>query len=158
MTKNGSFEFYHNYSDSVQNLQPEFYCEIKKILNKEFNSFTEKYKRKPIVLDIGSAGLLPYNVDLTKKVVILDLFDKPRQLDLDKSCEWITGDILSDSVIPELLKIGKFDFIIMSCLLHHLCDDSNNIQRNLKTNFVNSHLLLSENGKFVYLKVLVQIV
>jgi SAM-dependent methyltransferase len=147
MTKSGSFEFFDNYSNSVQNLQPELYSEIEKILNAEFNSFYETYKRKPVVLDIGSAGILPYNVNLTEKVVLLDLFDKPKYLQLNEHCEWITGDILSVPVVPELLKTGKFDFIVMSSLLHHLCNENNDIMKNLKTSFFHSRLLLSENGK-----------
>lgn len=147
MTKNGSFEFFDNYSDSVQNLQPELYYEIKKILNAEFKSFHEMHKRKPTILDIGSAGIMPYNVDLTEKVVILDLFNKPRYLQLNKSCEWVTGDILSNSIVPELLKKASFDFIIMSSLLHHLCNQKNNIMKNLQTSFLHSRLLLSASGK-----------
>jgi hypothetical protein len=147
MTKSGSFEFFNNYSSSVKKLQPELYDEIKKILNNEFNSFFETNKRKPVVLDIGSAGILPYDENFTEKIVILDLFDKPEYLQLSASSEWITGDILSDNVISELIKNDRFDFIIMSSLLHHLCNENNNLMKNLKICFFHSQLLLSKNGK-----------
>jgi hypothetical protein len=147
MTKSGSFEFFDNYSNSVKHLQPELYSEIEKILNNEFNSFYETNKRKPVVLDIGSAGILPYDVSFTGKIVILDLFDKPEYLQLGESSEWITGDILSDTVVSELIKNCRFDFIIMSSLLHHLCNENNNIIKNLKICFSHSRLLLSKNGK-----------
>jgi|GEM_PF-4843902 len=147
MTKNGSFEFFEDYSSAVQNLQPELYCEIKRILNNEFRLFYEINKRKPVVLDIGSAGVLPYDVNLTENIVILDLFNKPNILQLKENCEWITGDILSDQIVPILLKKDKFDFIIMSSLLHHLCDDNNNIIKNLKIAFFHSRELLSKIGK-----------
>lgn len=147
MTKSGSFEFFEDYSKSVQSLQPEYYTEIQRILDVEFQLFFEINKRKPLVLDIGSAGILPYNVDLTENIVILDLFDKPKNLQLKKCCEWIIGDILSDQGVPEPLRKSKFDFIIMSSLLHHLCDKNNNAIKNLKTGFSHSRLLLSKVGK-----------
>jgi hypothetical protein len=147
MIKSGSFEFFDNYPGSVKKLQPELYGEIEKILNTEFNSFFETNQRKPVVLDIGSAGILSYNVNLTEKIVILDLFDKPEYLQLSASSEWITGDILSDNVISELTKNYRFDFIIMSSLLHHLCNENNNLLKNLKVCFFHSQLLLSKNGK-----------
>jgi SAM-dependent methyltransferase len=147
MTKSGSFEFFDNYPCSVKQLQPELYSEIEKILNSEFKSFFKTNKRKPIVLDIGSAGVMPYDTNLTEKIIILDLFNKPQSLKLRKSIEWITGDILSETVVSELTKSYRFDFIIMSSLLHHLCNERNNIMKNLKICIFHSRLLLSNNGK-----------
>ena len=147
MTKTGSFEFYDNYAESAQKLQPELYEEINKILNDEFIHFLNTFNRKPIILDIGSAGLLPYDLNLTEKCVLFDLFNKPEGLQLDSKCEWITGDILSDKLPSQILKIGKFDFIIMSSLLHHLCNENNEIIKNLETCFYHSGLLLSDTGK-----------
>lgn len=147
MTKTGSFEFYDNYAESAQKLQPELYDEINKILNNEFTLFFKTFNRKPIILDIGSAGLLPYDLNLIEKCVLLDLFNKPEGLQLDSNCEWITGDILSDKLPSQMLKIGKFDFIIMSSLLHHLCNENNEIIKNLETCFYHSGLLLSDSGK-----------
>jgi hypothetical protein len=147
MTKNGSFEFFDNYSKSVKEIQPELYYEIEKILNGEFSFFNEQNKRKPVILDIGSAGVLPYDVNLTEKIVILDLFDKPEALVFNDSTEWIKGDILSDAFVLEIARSYRFDFIIMSSLLHHLCNENNNILTNLKTCFNHSRQLLSENGK-----------
>jgi SAM-dependent methyltransferase len=147
MTKTGSFEFYDNYAESAQKLQPELYYEINKILNNEFTLFFKTFNRKPIILDIGSAGLLPYDVSLIEKCVLFDLFKKPEGLQLYLNCEWITGDILSDEFPSEILKIGKFDFIIMSSLLHHLCNENNEIIKNLETCFYHSGLLLSDIGK-----------
>jgi hypothetical protein len=147
MTKSGNFEFFDNYSNSVKQLQPELYLEIEKILNSEFNSFYEINKRKPVVLDIGSAGILPYDVNFTEKIIILDLFNKPKSLKLSESAEWMTGNILSATIVSELTKKYRFDFIIMSSLLHHLCDENNNIMKNLKICFYHSRSLLTQNGK-----------
>lgn len=147
MTKSGSFEFFEDYSKSVQNLQPELYSEIEKKINAEFISFYNTNKRKPVVLDIGSAGILPYNVNFTDKIIILDLFDKPKYLKMNESSEWIMGDILSDTIVFELTKRSRFDFIIMSSLLHHLCNEQNNIIKNLKICFLHSRHLLAKNGK-----------
>jgi len=147
MTKSGSFEFFDNYSNSVKQLQPELYLEIEKILNSEFNSFYEINKRKPVVLDIGSAGILPYDVNFTEKIIILDLFNKPKSLKLSESAEWMTGNILSATIVSDLTKKYRFDFIIMSSLLHHLCDENNNIMKNLKICFYHSRSLLTQNGK-----------
>lgn len=147
MTQTGNFEFYDNYSESAQKLQPELYDEIRNILNREFTLFYDIYNRKPIVMDIGSAGLLPYDLSLIEKLVILDIFKKPDALQLDPSCEWITGDILSVNLSPQIQVYGKFDFIIMSSLLHHLCHENNGIIKNLTTCFFHSSLFLSDMGK-----------
>ena len=104
MTKSGSFEFFDNYSSSVKQLQPELYSEIENILNNKFISFYETYNRKPVILDIGSAGIMPYSENLTKKIVILDLFNRPKSLELNESTEWIIGDILSDTLVSEARK------------------------------------------------------
>ncbi len=42
MAKTGSFEFYEDYAESAQKLQPELYEEINKILNDEF-TIVHKY-------------------------------------------------------------------------------------------------------------------
>lgn len=147
MTQTGNFEFYDNYSESAQKLQPELYDEIRNILNREFNLFFDTYNRKPIVMDIGSAGLFPYDLSLMERLVILDIFDKPEELQLDPGCEWITGDILSSDLSSRIKRYGKFDYIIMSSLLHHLCHENNGIITNLKTCFFHSSIFLSDNGK-----------
>lgn len=147
MTQTGSFEFYKNYAESAQKLQPELYDEINRILNSEFTLFFNTFNRKPIVLDIGSAGLLPYDLSLIEKCVLLDLFNKPDVLLMGSNCEWITGDILSEKLPPLFQDISGYDFIIMSSLLHHLCNEKNDIINNLKICFSHSRLLLSENGK-----------
>lgn len=148
MIKSGSFEFFEDYSSSIQKIQPELYQEIRRILNDEFKLFYNKNKRKPIILDIGSAGVLPYDTKLVENVIILDLFDKPKNIILKENCQWIVGDVLSNQVIQISQEIErKFDFIIMSSLLHHLCDENNNILKNLKLSFAHSKLLLSKSGK-----------
>ena len=147
MTKSGSFEFFEDYSTSVRNLQPEYYSEIKRILDAEFQVFYEKNGKKPVVLDIGAAGVLPYDITLTEKIIILDLFEKPKNIQLNSCCEWVTGDILSDQIVSTLLKKSKFDFIIMSSLLHHLCDEKNNLMANLIIGFSHCQLLLAKQGK-----------
>ncbi len=146
MSQTGSFEFYDNYPDTVKKIQPELYHEIRKIMDNELNSFFTKYHRKPIILDIGSAGVLPYDQDLIENVVILDLFNKPPSLKLNNNCEWIVGDILSENLSPRLREYGGFDFIIMSSLLHHLCDENNNIVKNLEACFSRSARMLSRDG------------
>jgi SAM-dependent methyltransferase len=147
MAQTGSFEFYDNYAESAQKIQPEYYDEIRRILDNEFRNFFKTNNRKPIVLDIGSAGLLPYDLSLTEKVIIFDLFEKPDNLRLDLKCDWITGDILSDESTSKFLKNRKFDFIIISSVLHHLCNEKNDIIKNLETCFYHAGLFLTDNGK-----------
>jgi hypothetical protein len=147
MTQTGNFEFYDNYAESARKLQPELYEEINNILNNEFVLFFNKFNRKPIILDIGSAGLLPYDLNLVEKCVLLDLFNKPDVLLLASNCEWIVGDILSENFPLSLQGNGGYDFIVMSSLLHHLCDKHNNIINNLDICFSNSNKLLSNTGK-----------
>lgn len=147
MTQTGSFEFYDNYAESAKKIQPELYDEINRILNYELTLFYQTFNRKPTILDIGSAGLLPYDLRLVEKCVLLDLFKKPDTLRLDSNCEWIAGDILSKELPPALQTNDGYDFIILSSLLHHLCNENNEIIKNLDTCFYNSGLLLSDIGK-----------
>lgn len=143
--KTKSFEFYDNYKERVTSLQPELYAEIKRILDCQLNEFFLRNNRKPIILDVGSMGVNIYDTSMAGKIVILDIFKKPESLSLESNCEWVVGDILSENV-EEHLSGEKFDMIIMSSLLHHLCNGKNGIHKNVGIAFKNSARLLSEGG------------
>ncbi len=138
--------FANNYSERVRGPQGELYDEIERIINSEINKFVLTEGRKPILLDIGSAGLLLYNPKNIEKITILDLFPKPDNIALVDNSEWIVGDILSDN-INEFLPSKNYDIIIMSSLLHHLCKAENKIIKNLQACFANSKAVLKKEGK-----------
>jgi SAM-dependent methyltransferase len=146
LSNGGSFEFFNDYCISAQKNAPDFYDEIRKILNRTFISFHQTRNRKPILLDVGSAGIMSYDTDLVEKVVILDLFGQPDGLILSGDPDWVIGDILSDNIADQLKNKGKFDFIVMSGVLHHLCDERNNIIKNLNLSLSHSMSLLSNEG------------
>jgi SAM-dependent methyltransferase len=146
LSNGGSFEFFEDYCISAQKLAPDFYNEIRKILNRTFTSFHQTHNRKPIILDVGSAGIMSYDTNLVEKVVILDLFSQPDGLILSGDPEWIIGDILSDNIADKLKNKGKFDFIVISGVLHHLCDERNNIIKNVNLSLNHSISLLSDDG------------
>ena len=147
MAESGSFEFYKDYSESVKNLQPEFYNETKRLLENEILEFTQKYGRRPKILDVGSAGLIPFDANFAQSVTCLDLFDKPGDVHLPANCQWKKGDIRSNEIITAVFLNEKFDFIIMGSLLHHLCDENCNIGIHLYNSFRNCYSLLSPDGK-----------
>ena len=113
LSNGGSFEFFEDYYSEAQKLAPDFYKEVRKILNRTFTSFYQTYNRKPIILDVGSAGIMSYDIERIEKVVILDLFSQPNGLILSGDPDWVIGDILSDNIADRLKIFGKFDYIII---------------------------------------------
>lgn len=139
------FNFSNNYSNAVMNLQPEVYNEIRRIIDEVLKNFFSANKRKPLVLDIGAAGLLPYDTSLAEKITILDLFPKPNDVQLAENVQWCIGDVLSQD-IDITLSTRKFDIIVMASLLHHLCDKNNNILMHIDACFRNCRRLLRKEG------------
>jgi len=146
LSNGGSFEFFEDYYSEAQKLAPDFYKEVRKILNRTFTSFYQTYNRKPIILDVGSAGIMSYDIERIEKVVILDLFSQPNGLILSGDPDWVIGDILSDNIADRLKIFGKFDYIIICGVLHHLCDEHNNIIKNLNRSLNHAMSLLSDEG------------
>lgn len=139
------FRFNQNYIRALSELQPETYAEISEILNLALHKFIERYGRKAVVLDIGAAGLLPYDTELIEKVTVLDLFAQPVGMQLGGNVEWRVGNILSANIL-QVLPVNYYDVIIMSSLLHHLCDRNNNILMHIDSCFRNCRRLLRERG------------
>jgi hypothetical protein len=77
MVATGSFEFFDNYVESVLSRQPELYSETARICNDQFATFADSQGRKPVVVDIGCAGVIPYDLGLVEHLYIIDLYDPP---------------------------------------------------------------------------------
>jgi SAM-dependent methyltransferase len=127
----GSFEFFGDYEKTVYALQPELYAEIRRVVNGELKAFAQRRGRAAEVLDVGSAGLIPYDAGECRSITILDLFAKPEAVLLKENVSWRVGDILA----PDPEAEGAYDFVIMSSLLHHLADQHNNAVKNVQTAF-----------------------
>jgi SAM-dependent methyltransferase len=138
----GSFEFFDDYEKRAYALQPDLYDEIQSIITSELESFTHRAGRLPKVLDVGSAGLIPYDPRLTDSTTILDLFPKPPGIALKSGVNWQVGDILR----PEPADEGLYDVVIMSSVLHHLADSHNNVVTNVRRAFRNVSRRLRAGG------------
>lgn len=138
--------FADNYAERVKSSQGEIYDEIEHIINSEVDKFISKTGKKPVLLDIGSAGLFLYDTNNISKITILDIFPKPDNVKLTDNSEWIVGSILTNN-INSVLPNREYDIIIMASLLHHLCDAKNKIMDNLQVCFNNAKTLLKTNGK-----------
>lgn len=136
--KNASFEFFNDYSETVESLQPEFYAEMSKIIDNYGNSDSS-------VLDIGGAGHFPYSVEKFRSVSVLDLFEKPKNQQLPSNTQWEKGDILDHSTLPK----KQFDLVICGSLLHHLCGPKNGAQENIQNCFKNIRRVLAPEGKLL---------
>src|SRR5687768_17844513 len=118
----GSFEFFTDYEKTVYALQPDVYREIASILNLQFQEFCERTGRLPRVLDVGAAGVIPYDPALTESTTILDLFERPTGLELKAGVSWRVGNILEVDPAED----GAWDLVVFSSVLHHLADKRNN--------------------------------
>ena len=148
MTENStpsSFEFYTDYVTKEKALQPEYYNEVQRIIDEHLNDFFKKYSRKPVILDIGSAGMTPYSTELTEKVIIVELFDKPSNVHLPKNVSWQVSNFLDETTANTLEKSLQIDLVIASGLLHHLCDNKNNAISNLNRFFTNLKVFKDAN-------------
>ncbi len=138
----GSFEFFDDYEKRVYALQPDLYAEIRSIITAELASFAEHARRLPKVLDVSSAGLVPFDPRLTASTTILDLFPKPATVTLKSGVDWQVGDILRLEDGDE----GRYDIVLMSSVLHHLADRHNNVVANVRRAFRNVSRRLRPGG------------
>lgn len=127
-----SFEFYSDYVTKEKALQPDYYKEVERILNEQIKTFYIEHKRKPVILDVGSAGVIPYSPDLVENAIILDLFLKPDKLELPDNIFWVVGNVLCNSTLSKIISRWQVDIIVASSLLHHLCNKHNNEILNLQ--------------------------
>jgi SAM-dependent methyltransferase len=141
-TSTGSFEFFDDYQKSVYRLQPELYEEIRIIIDRELRLFSERAGRLPRVMDVGSAGVIPFDPQLTESTTILDLFAKPEVVILQPKVAWRVGDILERSPADD----GGWDIILMSSVLHHLANKHNNVVANVERAFKNAFDRLRPGG------------
>ncbi len=123
----GSFEFYNDYEKTAYALQPELYGEIASVLNSEFREFSQRFGHLPRVLDVGAAGVVPYDPALTESTTILDLFEKPPGLELKEGVGWRVGNILTVDPAED----SAWDVVVFSSVLHHLADKHNNAFANV---------------------------
>ena len=143
----GSFDFFDDYARKVYDLQPELYGEIGRVVDGKLRAFAREFGRKPVVLDIGGAGLIPFDASLVECMDILDLFPIPPHVRLPERCHWSVGDVLSASSLAGLR--AGYDFVLMFSLLHHLCGPKNGIRQNIATCFENARSVLQPDGSLL---------
>ncbi|SRR6266478_6389639 len=143
----GSFDFFDDYARKVYDLQPELYGEIRRLVDGKLRTFAQEFGRKPVVLDVGGAGLIPFDVSLVEHMDILDLFPMPSHVRLPDRCHWSVGDVLSAPSMAALR--GGYDFVLMFSLLHHLCGAKNGIRQNIATCFKNARSVLQPKGSLL---------
>jgi len=138
----GSFEAMTDFVNKAKAITPEYYHEVNTIIDRHLNDFVEKTGRRPNVIDIGGAGVLPFDITIPNKICILDIFRKPEHLILPGNAEWIVHNILSEDMLDKI----KYDVVILSGVLHHLADKHNNIKQNLKICLENIRKFLAQDG------------
>ena len=138
----GNFAFYEDYEKTVFALQPELYREIGSIIDSEIRRFVERTGSPPRIMDVGSAGVTPFDTALARSTTILDLFEKPPNLALKSNVVWRVGDILDTQAV----KACEFDIVIISSVLHHLADRRNNVVANIELAFRNISSYLKRGG------------
>ncbi len=143
----GSFGFFDDYARKVYDLQPELYGEIRRLVDGKLRAFAREFGRKPVVLDVGGAGLIPFDASLVDRLDILDLFPMPPHVRLPEHCTWSVGDVLSAPSMATLR--GGYDFVLMFSLLHHLCGARNGIRQNIATCFKNARSVLQPEGSLL---------
>jgi hypothetical protein len=143
----GSFDFFDDYARKVYDLQPELYGEIRRVVDGKLRAFAQQSGRKPVVLDVGGAGLIPFDASLVEHMDILDLFPMPSHVRLPERCHWSVGDVLSAPSMTTLR--GGYDFVLMFSLLHHLCGARNGIRENIATCFKNAKSVIQPRGSIL---------
>jgi hypothetical protein len=139
----GSFDFFENYVESVTSRQPELYAETARLCNEQFSAFARLHGRKPVVIDVGCAGVLSYDLDLIEHLYIIDLFDPPRGFVCPPRTTWVKGDILD----PTLGLPVKGDVAMFHSVLHHLgTPTTRQIQQNVGLAFAHSMAMLNPEG------------
>ncbi|KAF0144473.1 MAG: hypothetical protein FD156_1777 [Nitrospirae bacterium] len=138
----GSFGAMNDFATNIKSITPEYYQQVAAIIDRHLNDFVEKSGRMPNVIDIGGAGVLPFDLTIPNKICILDIFQKPDCLTLPDNAEWIVHNILSEDMPNK----EKYDIVIMSGVLHHLADKNNNIRQNLAMCLENVKKLLATGG------------
>ena len=138
----GSFGTMNDFVAKVEAITPEYYQEVNRIIDNRLNDFLEKFGRKPSLLDIGGAGVLPFDFLVPDKICIMDIFQKPDHMILPDNVEWVVQNILSEDIQYK----AKYDVVILSGVLHHLADKHNNIIRHLKMCLRNATNLWAEGG------------
>jgi hypothetical protein len=141
-SESGSFEFYADYEKTVYELQPEMYREVQRITESELREIAKSFGRLPRVLDVGAAGLIPYDVTLAESVTILDLFPKPPSMKLKDRVLWEAGNILEHRSVDD----ERYEVVVMSSVLHHLADKHNNARANVALAFKNVAKRLKPGG------------
>lgn len=129
------FERNPNHFKNAVKEYPIMYQEAAKSINRHL---------KGIVLDIGSGGVINYNTEKAKKVVLADITTSNK--------ERAKGNILFVNADIRLLGIKEesADILIMQHLLHHLADNTlKKSLKNLRDAITESRRVLKKSGKII---------
>ncbi len=102
---------------------------------------------KGTILDIGSGGVINYNIEKAKIVVLADITIANRER-AGKNVVFINGDMRSLGIEAE-----KVDVVIMQHLLHHLADNTaKKTLKNLRRGIGETKRVIKKGGKVIIIE------
>ena len=102
---------------------------------------------KGIILDIGSGGIINYDVTKAKTVILADITRANRDR-AEKNVIFINGDMRKLGIEDE-----KIDRVVMQHLLHHLADNTlKKTLQNLKQGFRETNRVVKKGGKIIIIE------
>lgn len=124
----------HHFKNAVEEY-PIMYQEAAKSINQYI---------KGIVLDIGSGGIINYNTEKAKKVVLADITTSNKER-AKGNIIFVNGDIRLLGIKEE-----SVDTVIMQHLLHHLADNTlKKSLKNLGDAIKESRRVLKKSGRII---------
>ncbi len=135
-------KFIDEYADEIISIQPEFYKNAARFINKELEPGS-------LVIDIGNGGVINYNYKNLKELICLDLkisekaVQKYKKVENIKFCE---GNVLDLKEITN----SSVDTVILQTVIHHLAGKTfKNTQKNVTRGIEECMRILKPGGKLL---------
>ncbi len=131
-----------NYAEEIMSIQPTFYKNSAKIINKFINS-------GDYVIDVGNGGVINYNLKPIESLICADLEYNELAVErykLESKVKFIEADVLKmDEFVYD-----KFDIVILQTVIHHLAGKTyKETEHNTLVALKQCLKVLKRNGKLI---------